>query len=83
MSANILYRPVKPNNGKSLSVMAPSAFLETMGECFGDPPFILERKDVPILHGMAAAWSDKDNNPFEKLMEEIEKKDAIEVWAEY
>ena len=83
MSASIYYQAVKPNKGANFNVSSPSSFLTTMGECFGDPPFILNGDDIPILSGMAATWSDKNNNPFEKLIEEIEKKDTIEVWAEY
>ena len=82
MSATILYRPIKRNDGKSLGISAPSRFLEVMGKCFGDPPFTLEKKDIPILQGMAAACCDNPNS-FESIIDKIENYGAIEVWAEY
>lgn len=81
MSATILYRPGKPKV-KSLEVSTPSAFLEIMQKCFGDPPFTLRKENIPTLSGMAAAWTD-ENNPFQRIIDNIEKYGGIEVWAEY
>ena len=53
-----------------------------MAKCFGEPPFTLERKDIPILSGMRAAWAD-DTNPFGHIIELIEQYEGIDVWAEY
>jgi hypothetical protein len=87
MSASIYYRAIKPRQGKYLSVGSGSSFIETLKRCFAGPPFILEAKDIPTLQGMAAmvkgSFIEEKPNPFETLIEEIEKKDAIEVWAEY
>lgn len=82
MSAAIVYRPIKPKGEKNLGVLFPSGFLEIMQKCFGDPPFTLETKDIPILTGMAAAWTD-DDNPFQRIIDKIEQYGGIEVWAEY
>lgn len=83
MSATILWNPINPKRGESLEVAAPSRFLEIMGKCFGASPFTLERKSIPRLSGMAAAWEYDSNNPFQTIIEHIETYGVIEVWAEY
>lgn len=87
MSANIYYRAVKPKESESLEVSCPSLFLIIMSKCFVGDPFKLETKDIPVLQGMLAAapkiTSINDENVFQVLIDEIERKDAIEVWAEY
>ena len=79
MSANIMYRPTK--GAKCLGVGAPSSFLKSMEEVFGEKPFVLNEDSIPQLKAMSSVCS--DDNPYKRLVELIEKHDAIEVWAEY
>ena len=84
IATNISWDPVTPKRGKTLVVVALSRFLEVMKKCFGETPITLGREDLPILTGMAAAWSDnKRDNPFETIIEKIEEHGAINIWAEY
>lgn len=83
MGANISYRQVKPITGKDLPVGAPSYFIGTMEKAFGNFPCTLTSEDIPILRGMAATMRDEQQNPYEKLVEAIERMGAVEVYAEY
>lgn len=83
MSASILYRPLADQRKCVDDVLAPSRFLGVMGKCFGNLPFTLGEGAIPTLSGMAATWDDDMHNPFERIIELIEKYGTIEVWAEY
>lgn len=87
MSANILYRQVKPIEGKDLPVWAPSYFIETLERAFGNFPCVLDKTDIATLKGMAATCRDgaaeKYGNPYDGLIKAIEKLGAVEVYAQY
>lgn len=83
MSANIYFRQVRPIDSESLSVYAPSSFIESMTEAFGVFPCILGANEVPVLKGMAALNRDGGGNPYSELIEAINKYGTVEVYAEY
>ena len=76
-----MYRPTA--GAKGLGVSAPSAFLAAMSNAFGTgAPYTLGEGSIPILRAMAAVYS-HDDNPYQKLIDIIEKCSEIEVWSEY
>ena len=83
MSANVFYRQVKPVKEKSLSCFAPSSFLKTMREVFGELPIQLDKSNIDVLHGMSLLCSDGGGNPYRELIDAINKYNLIEMWAEY
>jgi len=84
VSANIYWRPVSKNN-KSLNVLAPSSFQERMREVGLCLPCTVRQGDASLLKGMAAGYGrEKDRpNPFDQILELLEKYDEVELWAEY
>jgi len=84
MSANIYWRPSTQNN-KSLNVPAPSSFQERMREVGLSMPCTVEQCHVPVLKGLAAGYGrEKDRpNPFDQILDLLDKHDAVELWAEY
>jgi hypothetical protein len=82
MSANIYARQVKPVEGIDINVSAPSWFIGTMEKAFGHFPCVLSDGSIQTLRGMSATVSG-EYNPFEELIELIEKLGKIEVYAEY
>ena len=84
MSATICWRPVSKNE-KSLGVMAPSAFQEAMSQAGFPLPCDLSQTDIPVLRGMAAAFGryDKRPNPYDEILELLNKYDGISLWAVY
>lgn len=86
MSATIFYEPVKQNS-KSLDVSAPSTFQDRLAKAFGGDwttvlPRIFGKDDIPTLQGMSATQIE-DNNPYQQMIDLIEKYDQIRVWAQY
>jgi len=84
MSASILYEPINPNP-KSIDAWAPSSFMETMQRANIALPCTLGPDNIPILMGMAAVFGDKGDapNPYQQLVDAINKYGKISVWAEY
>ncbi len=82
MSANIYYRPTK-ETGFQLSVDAPSTFMENIRKAFlSEFPLIFGQDSVQTLKGMAAMHHGEEN-PYDELIEAIEKHETIEVYAKY
>lgn len=82
MSASVYYRHVKP--GKNLPLMAPSHFIESMTKAIGcGPPWIVTAESIPILRGMAAVFRTDRENPYEILIEEIERYGSVQLEVEY
>lgn len=86
MSASIYWRPL--NEGKRLSVGAPSSFLDSLERAFGTrPPIQLESElDAIILDGMAAATENSEfREAYEKLATAIREDEGggIEIFAVY
>ena len=73
MSASILWAQVKPIEGKSLSAWAPSAFIESIEKAFGGFPCDFGPDDIPKLSGMASMCRDGGGNPYQEIINRIEK----------
>lgn len=84
MSASICYQPVDPKP-KTIGAWAPSHFMESMERANLGLPCTLKETDIPILRGMAATFSDHGDapNPYQEIIDAIEKYGAIEMWAEH
>ncbi|MDD5693561.1 MAG: hypothetical protein PHU86_03770 [Patescibacteria group bacterium] len=83
MSANIYWRP-DTQARNNFDVGAPSDFIDSIREAFGELPVKLNSKDVPTLKGMASVkslW--RNDNPYKEIIETIEKVGEIEIWAEW
>lgn len=81
MSASIIWEPVNPNP-RTLHVMAPSWFMAALEKAGLGLPRQFGEIDLPVLRGMAATI-DKEANPFQELIDVIDKHGPVEVWAEY
>ncbi len=87
MSANVFWQPVSRKKN-SLPVGAPSAFRKSMENAFGELPadgWKLDKRNLPILHGMLAMTSDRsgDKNPYIQIINAIQTHSRIQIWLEY
>jgi hypothetical protein len=46
-------------------------------------PHVFDDGDIPALKAMAAASGKANRQPFDQLIEAIEKHDKVRVWPEY
>ena len=76
MSATIFWEPAL-TKAKSLRVMAPSSFISAM-----ERANTFSASVIPTLRGMAATMND-ENNPFNELIEKIEKYGSVSVWYQH
>ena len=84
MSANIYWRQVKPKDGTSLNVSAPSYFMGVMERAFGSFPCTLTEEHIPVLTGLAATIDRDDReNPYQELIKAIQQYENVEVFAVY
>lgn len=81
MSASILWEPVDPKP-KHIGCWAPSSFMGQMERAGLKLPTNLDESVIPVLRGMAATISGTPN-PFQELIDKIEKHGKISVWAEH
>lgn len=81
MSANIYWEPVL-TNAKRLRVMAPSSFISALERADLPLPNTFDESAIPILRGMAATMNE-ENNPFQELIEKIEKYGSVSVWYQH
>ena len=81
MSATIFWEPIS-TKAKSLRVMAPSSFISTMERANLPLPNTFSASVIPTLRGMAATMND-ENNPFNELIEKIEKYGSVSVWYQH
>jgi len=81
VSANIYWEPMV-TRGRDLHVSAPSWFMESLERADMGIPRVFGSADIPVLKGLAAAMRDEPN-PFQQLIEAIEKHDKVKVWHEY
>ena len=82
MSAAICWERVKEDH-ESLYVLAPSSFIESMERAGLRLPCEIGDGAVPVLTGMAAMHRNDGKNPYEEMIELIEKHGTIRIWAEY
>lgn len=80
MSVSIMWRPQK-NNGRSLN--GQSSFKEALEKVFGNLPKTFTKKDIERLEVMHRLSDIPYDDPYEELIEAINKHSSIEVWAEY
>ena len=84
MTASIKARPAKPKDAISIGCAAPSRFIEAVREVFGDFPVTLRPSDGCRLEAMAAVYGgDDEHNPYQRLLELIDRWRDVEVWADY
>ena len=83
MSASIFWDPIKPANGHVVGVGAPSWFMGCMERAGLKLPVDLTVADLPVLTGLAAAQRDDEKNPFQEIIDAIEKHGAINLWYQY
>ena len=81
MSATIFWEPISIK-AKSLRVMAPSSFISAMERADFPLPNTFDKDSIPVLRGMAATMND-ENNPFNELIEKIQKYGSVSVWYEH
>lgn len=81
MSITIYYRQVQPKSMKALGTYTPSGTKEALCRAFGDMPIRLDNESLPVLRGMAAmdAEFSKNPNPYQELIEAIEKLGVLEL----
>jgi hypothetical protein len=88
VSASIFWEPVDPKP-KRIGCWAPSSFMGQMERAGFRLPTNLDQGAIPVLRGMAAMISpglgtDGDpSNPFQELIDKIEKHGTISIWAEH
>lgn len=79
MSANIYWRVDDPGMGNNIGTMTPSSFIGGLERAFNESlPISLEKKDLPVLRGMAVIETDYDS-----LVDALEKHEKIRIWAEH
>lgn len=82
MGANIYFEPTERTKHE-VSAMAPSSFIKTMEKVFGRFPCELNSGCIPQLAAMAAMHGDDRHNPYQDLINGIEKFGSIQVGADY
>lgn len=84
MSANVYWWPHKKGE-ETLGVRAPSEFKEAMERAgFGESPWCLGREHLATLRGMAAVYDYRDDgNPYQDLIDAIEKHGIVDVVMRY
>ena len=83
MSANICWRPVE-SKAKRINTSAPSSFMEAMKRAGMSLPCELNASHRERLIGLAASHCyDTPTNPYQQLLDLLEKHESIALWAEY
>ena len=83
MSATIYARQVKPITGTSISCSWPSSFMDIMTRAFGRFPLELNDINVDKLTAMAATIDKGKDNPYQEIIDLVEKLGTVEVYAKY
>lgn len=78
MSANIYWEPVKLES-RSLSIDAPSSFIETMECAFGSGPWIIDESNDEFLRGLSIGGFSEAA----KIAGLVKKYKKIKIWAKY
>jgi len=82
MGANIHYRRTSKVDPSLEHIMAPSSFIESLERAFGFPCELGEAA-IPVLRGMSVMHADRRHNPYEEVIELIERLGSIELYASY
>jgi hypothetical protein len=80
MSASIHYRNASKAD-PTLSVDAPSSFIEALEKAFGYLPIVLSSAHVGMLKGLAI--NGRGEHGYDDLIEKIEKFGSVEVYASW
>ena len=81
MSATIKWQPVE---GKSLSIGAPSSFMEALERHFGNRPWVFSDHQHGEMRAFGAGLDDKEmREAMELLAEAAYEHGEIRVWPEY
>jgi hypothetical protein len=83
VSATIYWEPVVPTTNEHLSTPAPQWFMEVLEETNMELPHVFDSDDIPRLRAMAAASGKANRQPFDQLIEALEKHERVRVWPEY
>jgi hypothetical protein len=83
MSASIFWEAVDPK--PKIRFWASSSFMEQMKRAGFRQPIDLDQGAIPVLRGMAATGPTGGDapNPFQELIDKIEKHGTISIWAEH
>lgn len=79
MSASIYFRPVKTIKHR---LPGQSSVVEALRRADIHLPCTLDKSDIETLRGMAATWEHNDN-PYQAIIDALNKHISIEVWVEY
>ncbi len=82
MGASIYFEPTERKK-HDVSAMAPQTFIRAMEKVFGRFPCQLNSGCIPQLAAMSAMHGDAKHNPYQDLINGIEKFGSIQVDAEY
>lgn len=86
MTANIIWLPVNKKEN-TLNILAPSGFMKDMAKVGLQLPRIINRNDIPKLTGMASvfgsAFGDDNYNPYQQILDLLEKYEEIELKSKY
>jgi hypothetical protein len=80
VSATIHYRNASKAD-PSLSVNAPSSFIEALERAFSPLPVVLGEDAIPVLQGMMAV--SRGESGYEDLIEKITHYGTVEVYASW
>jgi hypothetical protein len=85
VSASICWEPCPDKIAKSINVDAPSLFQTVMREAGMELPITLDGAHYPELRAMAAVFGNRADvpNPYQQLIDLIDKHERVHVWAEY
>jgi hypothetical protein len=73
----------EPPEAKKIDVPAPGLFSVHMTRAFGELPATLTEKDIKVLEGMAATWTDISISPYVFLIQNIKRYKKIRVFMKY
>jgi hypothetical protein len=82
----ILYAQARPIDGEELIIgqMSSDYFILCMERAFdGNWPLVLDDKDLPVLHGMAACWAETALNPYKQIISAIKRLGSVKIWSTY
>jgi hypothetical protein len=83
MSASVYYQQIKPQEKEQIWTPAPSSFIRTLTDAFGEAPWELSEDSITLLSGMALVYSSDGDNPYRELIRAIRKLGTVKVWFEY
>ena len=81
--AKFFWTVAEPPEAKEIDVPAPGLFSVHLTRAFGELPATLTEKDIKVLEGMAATWTDVSVSPYVLLIQNIKRYKKIRVFIRY